>query len=142
MYHHTQSGPRTVLALVVGAVIIAFLPAPVPLPIRVLVPVALAGAAYAFASLTTEVDQSRFTFWFGPGVWRRSFLLAEIRSVRPVPNPWWQGRGIHWTGSGWNYSVAGREAVEFILTNGSRFRVGTDEPETLCRMITQLKGSG
>jgi len=142
MYKHTQVGHLTIgILLGTGAVTAGLLVARTG-AVLVLgsVLVALLIAAFLFGSLTTEVDEQRFTFWFGPGVMRRSFALSQIQSCTPVTSPWWYGRGIHWTPDGWLYNVAGGGAVQLTLADGRRLRVGTDEPEELCRLIRRGKG--
>jgi hypothetical protein len=140
MYHHTQSGTVTrvagVAALGVAAYTLARLGSR---PILWLVLVIAALGVFAFGSMTIEVDQERFIFWFGPGWIRRSFPLAEIQSWTAVRNPWWYGWGIHLTPHGWLYNVGGTGAVQLALRDGRRLRVGTDEPERLCEAIKVLK---
>src|SRR5437879_7367125 len=134
MYKHTQVGHLTIgILLGAGAVTAGFLVARTgPVLVLGVVLVVLLSAAFLFGSLTTEVDERRFTFWFGPGVMRRSFALSQIESCTPVTNPWWYGRGIHWTPYGWLYNVAGGGAVQLTLSDGRRLRVGTVEPEQFC----------
>ena len=142
MYHHTQSGGVTRIAAIAGVAVALFAISRVGAPPVLWVAIAAIGlAGLAFGSMTTEVTQDRFTFWFGPGVIRRSFRLAELRSYTPVRNPWWYGWGIHLTPSGWLYNVGGWEAVQLELTDGRRLRVGTDEPERLCEAIRAMKGT-
>jgi len=97
-------------------------------------------AGVVFGSLTTEVDQAQFSFWFGPGAFRRSIALAEVHTCTVVQNPWWYGWGIHLTPRGWLYNVAGRDAIELTLRDGRTLRVGSDEAHTLCATILQLRG--
>jgi hypothetical protein len=141
MYHHTQIGHVTRLAALAGGVAAVWAMVVVGAPPFVwplLAVLLLAG--FAFGSLTIEVSHDRLTFWFGPGILRRSFALAEIDSCAAVTNPWWYGWGIHLTPRGWLYNVAGRRAVELALRDGRTLRIGTDEPEQLCQVITTLKG--
>lgn len=106
------------------------------------VTLAVAGATgLIFGSLTVEVDHERLTFWFGPGVFRRSYALSDVQSCKTVANPWWYGWGIHLTPAGWLYNVSGRQAVEVALRSARTFRLGTDEPEQLCGMIQRMKGA-
>ena len=143
MYTHTQAASYLLRGVVLAACLAAALAVRslgsnfvvwAPIGIGVL-------TVIVFGSLTTEVSQDRFTFWFGPGVVRRSFLLSEIRTWTPVTNLWWYGWGIHFTPHGWLYNVGGRDAVQFELTSGRRFRVGTDAPAALCEMIRVRKGA-
>lgn len=142
MYHHTQSGTVTRIAALAGlaAAAVAFIQIGSPPAVWLVVVLAVLGV-FSFGSMTVEVDQNRFIFWFGPGWIRRSFSLAEIQSWTGVRNPWWYGWGIHLTPNGWLYNVGGRGAVQLELRDGRRLRVGTDEPERLCEAITAMKGS-
>ena len=142
MYQHTQSGTVTRLATLGGLAVASFLLVRIgarPVLWALLI-VALLGVL-AMSSLTVEVDQERFKFWFGPGWLGRSFPLRDIRAWTAVRNPWWYGWGIHLTPRGWLYNVGGREAVELELADGGRVRVGTDEPERLCETLRMLKGT-
>jgi hypothetical protein len=59
----------------------------------------------------------------------------EIEECTIVKNSWWYGWGIRLTPYGWLYNVAGWEAVEVLLKNGKKIRIGTDEPEKLSLAI-------
>ena len=142
MYSHRQIG---VVILVVSVCTLAvpailFVTAGVPsllwIALAVIVPIPV-----LFGSLTTEVTEDRFSFRFGAGLIRRSWLLSEIESCVPVRNPWYYGWGIHLTRAGWLYNVSGAEAVELKLRDGKTLRVGTDEPEALCRAIRMMRGN-
>lgn len=141
MYHHTQIGHVTRFAALAGAAAAAVAFLAIGAPPAAWVVVAVAGlVGFGFGSLTVEVTHDRLTFWFGPGVLRRSFPLADIDSFTAVTNPWWYGWGIHFTPRGWLYNVGGLRAVELALQSGRTLRVGTDEPEVLCQVIKTLKG--
>ncbi|MDE3155823.1 MAG: hypothetical protein KGN76_12010 [Acidobacteriota bacterium] len=140
MYKHTQPGYLTIGLLLSAAAVMVCLAivtrAGVALRLGIVV---LLAAAYVFGSLTTEVDHERFRFWFGSRLIRRSFLLSEIRSCRPVTNRWWYGLGIHRMPDGWLYNVSGAQAVELTLQDGRKLRVGTDEPVVLCEAIRKAQ---
>jgi hypothetical protein len=139
MYRHTQIGYLTLVVLAGAAVLVASLPVPgLSFWFGLAVPLLV---AMIFGSLTTEVTQDRFTFWFGLGLIRRSFVVSDIASCTPVVNPWFYGWGIHWTPHGWLYNVSGTQAVELTLRSGTTLRVGSDEPAQLCRMIQTMKGA-
>ena len=44
-------------------------------------------------------------------------------------------------GQYWLWNVSGLQAVELVLNNGKRFRIGTDEPENLVNAIQINKSS-
>ncbi len=137
-YYHTQRG--TVIISVLGIAIVLMLilylitePArPIVAPTIVLLLVLL----YLFASLTVEIKERSVVCYFGPGLIRRKIALTDICEVEAVRNPWIAGWGIRWMpGQYWLWNVAGYDAVELTHTNGSKFRIGTDEPELLVRAI-------
>lgn len=95
----------------------------------------LAGSLVLFATLTVEVGDKAVHLWFGPGLIRKQFRLADITACRVVKNPWYYGWGIHLTPHGWLYNVSGFWAVELQMRDGRKYRIGTDEPERLALAI-------
>jgi hypothetical protein len=139
-YRHTQPGYVTVTALLAGMLITysSFMSEEGQLGMYgIALTSGLGLLTVLFSSLTTEVTDQEFQFYFGPGVWTHTFALEKIRSVEEVRNPIWYGWGIRYTPSGWLYNVSGRSAVEIDLGAEGRIRVGTDEPEQLTRALRQ-----
>lgn len=137
-YRHKQFG--TVLVLVSAAAILLVLIVAGPLgthPLILLVLGLLAFALVMFSSLTVMVTASSLVFWFGPGILRKTVPLADITQVEVVRNPWYYGWGIRFTPRGMLYAVSGLDAVELTRRDGSRLRLGTDEPERLVRVLRQ-----
>ncbi len=137
-YRHTQRGWVALVAVVPGLLLaLALVPlahAPVGVTIAIAA-VALVGAL--FATLTVEVDARQLRVSFTGGVVRRTIDLQDLREHRRVRNPWYYGWGIHrYPGGGWLWNVAGPDAVELVLRDGRRWRIGTDEPEALVRAIS------
>ena len=135
-YHHTQTGAALRWGLIlpaIGLLAIGFAARrAVPfVPLAAL----LAATGWAFSSLTVEVTPTRLTWFFGPGLLRKSIEREAIIGATPVRNPWWYGWGIHLTPRGWLYNVGGLDAVELALSNGSTLRIGSDEPEALARAL-------
>jgi len=141
IYKHSQNGKVLTLSMALLAVIFFILVALDPSqmwPAGIIVVVAVL-IVWLFSSLNVAVDEHRFYFWFGPGVMQKNYSLKDVASCQPVSNPWWYGWGIHLTQDGWVYNVSGFKAVQIILTNGKKFRVGTDEPEKLSQVILNAK---
>lgn len=137
-YRHKQFG--TVLVFVFAAAILLVLILAGQLgthPMILLVLGLLALALVMFSSLTVMVTTSSLVFWFGPGILRKTVPLAQISQVEVVRNPWYYGWGIRFTPRGTLYAVSGLEAVELTRRDGSRLRLGTDEPERLVRVLRQ-----
>lgn len=85
----------------------------------------------SFSWLTVTVDKDDVKIKFGWGIFRKRFPLQEIASVASVKNPWYVGWGIRlwlWPYM-WIYNVSGFDAVEIVLKNGKRYRIGTDAPK-------------
>lgn len=136
-YKHTQTGWVILVACLAAVVFFWVLPTP-PEAKRIAQPVIcflLATVAALFATLTVEVDNKLIQIKFSIGLIRKSFRLDEIATVRPVRNQWWWGWGVRLIPGGWLYNVSGLNAVELSMTNGKKFRIGTDEPRVLADVI-------
>ena len=137
-YHHTQVGTLMIIGLLTPMLAILLVPfligifPPVLFVVFLLVVVSLA----LFSSLTVQITEGMLTCSFGIGIVRKQIPLRDIIEARAVKNPWYVGWGIRWMpGQYWVWNVSGLRAVELVLRNGSRFRIGTDEPEVLANAI-------
>ena len=144
-YHHTQYG--TVIILVVGIVIAAmlvhFLISESVHPIEAGLAILLLVTLFLFASLTVEINHGSVVCRFGPGLIRKEIKLSDVTDARPVTNSWLAGWGIRWMpGRYMLWNISGFQAVELTLTNGKRFRIGTDEADLLVRAIQINKTTG
>lgn len=92
-----------------------------------------------FSSMTIEVNESEISWFFGPGVFRKTLLLEEVAMCKKVRNPLWMGFGIHTFGTGWIYNISGLLGIEIELKGGSFIRLGTDEPNYLIQAIEDAK---
>jgi hypothetical protein len=80
-----------------------------------------------FSRLTVEVTHEVLVR-FGRRWPRHTIDPSGISATRVVRNSAWYGWGIRWIRKGSLWNVSGLDAVELELTNGRRFRIGTDEP--------------
>jgi hypothetical protein len=92
-------------------------------------------AAIVFSSLTVRVSDDTLAWQFGPGMVRKSVPLGAVASAEPTTTSALEGWGIHLTRRGWLYNVAGQRAVLVTLRDGTRFLIGSDEPEALASAI-------
>src|SRR5262245_54278021 len=139
-YRHTQIGTLTLGVLGAGVLIVGATLLSRGFDVLILaVLLILVVTAGVFASLTVEVRGGVLTLWFGPGLLRKRVQVATIQSCSVVRNPWWYGWGIRWTPHGWLYNVSGRAAVELILLDGRRLRIGTDELHQFCDAIGRAR---
>ncbi len=140
-YEHTQAG--TLMRLVFGSAVVisggvAVLTALNDLSsafIPIGVTTVLAACAFLFHALTVSVSRDTIVLRFGIGLIRKRFAATEIQRAVTVSNRWYYGWGIKLTPHGWLYNVSGFDAVEILLSNGRKYRIGTDEPEELCSAI-------
>jgi hypothetical protein len=137
-YRHTQQG--TVVLASVGAIVFLIIALSLNRgsihPVEAMVAVLLVLVLLQFSSLTVEVRDGGISCRFGPGLIRKWIPLSDIDALRSVTNPWIAGWGIRWLpGHYWLWNVSGLHAVELQLRDGSRFRIGTDEPDILVDAI-------
>ena len=134
-YRHTQIGWQVYGALVPLSLILMW--GFVTRDVQVFgVLIAILAVVFAFFGwLTVDINTRRVLVRFGIGLVTRSLSLATIRGFAPVKNPWYYGWGIRFTPHGILYNVSGLQAVEILLDDGRRVRVGTDEPEALVRAL-------
>jgi hypothetical protein len=91
-------------------------------------------ALASFSTLTVAVDEQLLKIRFGWGIYRTTFPLSDIATVKKVRNKWYYGWGIKlwlWPKKMRIYSVSGLDAVELTMKNGKVYRIGTDEPDKL-----------
>lgn len=148
-YQHTQRNRLvpivlTVAALASLALLLRSGSEPLPLGPRLTViaaAVALAGSGFVFSSLTVVIRDGQLSWWFGPGAIKKTVPLATIIAAEPTTTSAINGLGIHFTGRGWLYNVAGRAAVLVRQVGGKQFLIGSDEPERLAEAIRSGAGS-
>lgn len=93
----------------------------------------------SFSILTASIDENYLRIKFGYGIFSKKFALDQIVSAQAVKNRWYYGWGIKvwfWPYM-WIYNVSGFDAVEIIMKNGRRYRIGTDKPGELETAIRQ-----
>ena len=94
----------------------------------------------SFISLNVEIDDTYIKIKFGYWIFRKSFLLSEITSVKIVRNHWYHWWGIrYWFWPRMKiYNVSGFDAVEIKLENWKIFRIWTDEPYVLEKVLIKI----
>jgi hypothetical protein len=139
-YSHTQKG-TLIKILIAGAIVILLgiagsngLNAPLKLWWYGIV-LLLILVMWLFGSLTVEVSGEELRHYFGPGFWKKTYLLQDIESSKQVRNSWIYGWGIRLTPHGWLYNVSGLDAVEIQLRSGKKFRIGTDQSSELTSVL-------
>ena len=142
-YRHTQVGTVIIVAVLGAALVtlVVFVPTAGANTLPALVVFVLTAVALSlFSWLTVEIDKDVITCRFGVGLIRKSIPLSHVEQVHTVVNSWLVGWGIRWVpGRYWVWNVSGLRAVELVMKDGTRFRIGTDEPEALVRAIELSK---
>lgn len=147
MYAHTQRAGATLLLLAAAAlfpiVMVAVGGRSLPAGARatlVAVALVLTASALVFSRLTIRVEAGTLTWYFGPGVWRKSVPVADVAEAMATTTSFVDGWGIHLTRRGWLYNVAGRRAVLISRRDGDRFLLGTDDVDGLLAALRQGRG--
>jgi hypothetical protein len=139
-YQHTQNGYVILVALIGVSLLYVVILTQTGLNILVLFTMILILFFLAsFGTLQVIVDENFLRIKFGYGIFRKKFPLHEIASAKRVRNRWYYGWGIRvwfWPYM-WIYNVSGFNAVEIVMKNGKRYRIGTDQPEELEHAILQ-----
>jgi hypothetical protein len=140
MYQKTQFGKITAISLVSALLIIGYFGVYYSnFPSLLLVALVLFGilllSLILFYKLTVIVDDHNIQIIFGIGLIKKRFNLKDINSCRSVKNRWYYGLGIRLTPHGWLYSVSGLRAVEILMKDGKKYRIGTNDPEGLLKSV-------
>ena len=134
-YRHTQIGWQVYGVLIPVTLVLMYALVTRDAAVFAILVMILMLAFAFFGWLTVDIDDKRLRIAFGVGLVRRSISLPTIRAFAPVRNRWYYGWGIRLTPHGILYNVSGLDAVELLLDDGRRVRVGTDEPEALVRAL-------
>ncbi len=103
-----------------------------------LVAVVLGASAVFFSAMTVTVDDRFLRIGFVPKFVGKRIPLDRIDSFRVVRNPRTYGWGVRRIPGGWLFGVSGTQAVEVRLESGKVYRIGTKEPEELCRALKRV----
>ncbi|MDT8357285.1 MAG: hypothetical protein RQ758_02135, partial [Methanomicrobiaceae archaeon] len=133
-YRHTQTGYVIIIALIATSLLFGFILAQTGFdPFIVVLMILILSLLASFSTLQVTVDENYLRIKFGYGIFRKKFPLDKIASAKRVRNRWYYGWGIRiwfWPYM-WIYNVSGFDAVEIVMKNGKRYRIGTDQPQEL-----------
>lgn len=94
-----------------------------------------------FYKLTITIDNTNVSFKLGVGLFVKSYKITDIKTCRPVTNPFIYGVGIRMLPNGWLYSVSGLKAIELQFYNKkSVVRIGTNKSEEISQLIQSKIG--
>lgn len=136
-YQHTQVGyGMAVISLGLAAIVAVIARSPDSFGVMCL----LVGiAATMFSTLTTAVDAEAVRVRFGPiGLIRTRVALADITAARAMRTSPVSGWGMRYVRHGRLWNLWGLDAVELQLKNGTRFLIGTDEPQALVQALRHV----
>lgn len=133
-YQHTQVGYWMAGAMVGLAAIIALRVQSLTVFGVMCLVTTLASAL--FGTLTVIVDETSVHVRFGPvSLLRERIAVADVTHARVVRNSPLYGWGMRYIPHGRLWNVWGLDAVELQLRNGTRFRIGTNEPQELLQAL-------
>ena len=95
-----------------------------------------------FSCLTVTVENSVIIIKFGPGLIRVKYPLMEVLQFRQVRNNPLYGWGVRLIPNGYLYNIAGLDAVELQMVDGTVRRIGTNEPEKLIKALETARNRG
>lgn len=135
-YRHTQFGYWSLIAVIILLAVIAYDVYTSgwnsPPYLGILVILIMLGL---FINLTISINDEKIILSYGIGLIKKSFALQDIVECNQVRNPFYYGWGIRRTPHGWLYNISGLDAIEIVLANGKKYRIGSDEPEKLSSVI-------
>ncbi|MCO5184375.1 MAG: hypothetical protein M9965_10615 [Anaerolineae bacterium] len=138
-YEHTQFGTAFTVIVIIVAVLIAWssFVATGGLDVTFWL---MAGFMFVlellFGWLRVSVDNEVVEARMGIGLVRKRIPLREIVSCRIEHLAWYNGIGLRYTQYGRVYTVSGRQIVVLDKVDDSTFGIGSNEPDALCRAIT------
>ncbi|KZN37760.1 hypothetical protein N474_00275 [Pseudoalteromonas luteoviolacea CPMOR-2] len=93
--------------------------------------------AFVFYGLTIKVDNAdkQISWWFGPGVAKKTLNFDDIDEVKAVTNSFSHGIGMRISHDGWVYSVSGFKAIEVSMSDGTKYRLGTSDQHGLLEAL-------
>ena len=90
-----------------------------------------------FGCLAVVICDRSLQVRFGAGLIHKRYDLGQFADVRVVRNRWYYGWGIRWGPGVFLYNVSGLDAVELKRPDGTRVRIGTDQPEALAQALRE-----
>jgi hypothetical protein len=137
-YKHTQIGHLVLSIVLIFIAFFTILLTQTNLPlVIILIMIFILFILLSFSTLTVKVDKTNLKIKFGYGIFKKTFQMKEISSIQIVKNHWYYGWGIRvWL---WPrmliFNVSGFDAVEIKMKNKKIYRIGTDEPKKLMKVI-------
>lgn len=92
-----------------------------------------------FYKITIYINETYISFKLGIGLVSKKYLIADIKSCKPVKNEPLFGIGIKIIPNGMLYNVSGLQAIELTFKNRkSKIRIGTNQPEEIASTINKM----
>ena len=92
-----------------------------------------------FYKITIYINETYISFKLGIGLVSKKYLIADIKSCKPVKNEPLFGIGIKIIPNGMLYNVSGLQAIELTFKNRkSKIRIGTNQPEEIASIINKM----
>jgi CTP:phosphocholine cytidylyltransferase-like protein len=141
IYRHTQIGTLIISISVILVLYFGFILMQAGFEQRILfIMILILVILASFSTLNVQIDQENLRIKFGYGIYKKSFSLNEIVSVKAVRNHWYYGWGIrYWFWPKMRiFNISGFDAVEIKMADDKIYRIGTDEPKKLELMLLEV----
>lgn len=97
--------------------------------------------ALLFHGMTVTVKDNSIKWGFAFGWFGQTLPLSEVVSYQAVTNSWRHGIGLRISHDGFVYSAHGFKAVELVLQDDTKIRIGTNDQEGLIAALDKQKNS-
>lgn len=97
--------------------------------------------ALLFHGMTVTVKDKTIKWGFAFGWFGQTLPLSDIVSYQAVTNSWRHGIGLRISHDGFVYSAHGFKAVELVLQDDTKIRLGTNDQAGLIDALDRQKNS-
>ncbi len=97
--------------------------------------------ALLFHGMTVTVKDNTIKWGFAFGWFGQTLPLSDVVSYQAVTNSWRHGIGLRISHEGFVYSAHGFKAVELVLQDDTKIRLGTNDQAGLIAALDKQKNS-
>lgn len=95
--------------------------------------------AFLFHGMTVTVKDNTIKWGFAFGWFGQTLPLSEVVAYQAVENSWRHGIGLRISHDGFVYSAHGFKAVELVLQDETKIRLGTNDQAGLIAALDKQK---
>lgn len=91
-----------------------------------------------FWSMTVEVKNTRVSWYFGSGFFRKELSALDIVETSTYQTKWYQGIGIRLLKDGWLYNASVGSALKLTMKSGNNVYLGCPDIERLQKELYKV----